>query len=215
MHTQLENISGMLVLPFPYIPKEISLGSFERHRDEIQEMHQEVRFCLWAMSVSLAVYMKLLYLVDISVRHEISDTVGKFLSEWTDGRGHRLSDALDTLIVSEFTKRSITPIPDMARLQREKHCESISSTVASYIRDIAVNLDNMRQGDVDSTFQSLFPHTVKFIGRCFFPRFSRVSLRLLDMLKQHYSSISTPCTDDSLCSTLSTASGDLCRDCVP
>lgn len=183
-YSKLENIAGLLVLPFPFIPEQISLDVFEPFREEIYEMHKEVRFCLWAMNVSLSVYMKLLYLVDISVRQEVSDVVGKFLSEWTKGRCQELSDALDALIIAEFTKRSITPIPDMARLQREKHCESISSTVASYIRDIAVNLDNMRHGDLDNTIELLFPHTKKFIGRCFFPRLAAISYRLLDMLKR-------------------------------
>lgn len=183
MHSRLESIAGLLVLPFPYIPKEISLDVFEAHREEILEMHQEVRYCLWAMNVSLLVYMKLLYLVDISVRQEISDTIGKFLSEWTKGRCQELTDALDVLIISEFTKRSITPIPDMEPLQRDGHCNCISSTVASYIRDIAVKLDNMRQNDLEHAIQLLFPHTEKFIGRCFFRRLASISIRLLEMLK--------------------------------
>jgi hypothetical protein len=183
MYAQLESIAGILVLPFPFIPKEIFLGAFEPYRDEMQELHGEVMYCLWAMNVSLAVYMKMLYLVDITVRQHVSDAVGQFLAKWEDGRCHALSDALDVLIISEFTKHAITPIPDLARLQREKHCDSISSTVASYIRDIAVNLHNMREADLDGTIEFLFPHTKKFIGRCFFPRLAKVSCRLLDMLK--------------------------------
>ena len=170
-------------MSFPFIPPEISLGSFEPYREEMQEMHAEVMYCLWAMNVSLAVYMNMLRLVDIGVRQEVSDVVGRFLADWKDGRSHSLSDALDVLIISEFTKRAISPVPDMAHLQRERHCESISSTVASYIRDIAVNLDNMRSNDLESTVEFLFPHTKKFIGRCFFPRLAMVSCRLLDILR--------------------------------
>ena len=197
MHSKLENMAGLLVLPFPYLPKEISLDTFEAYREEIFEMHKEVRYCLWAMNVSLSVYMKLLYLVDINVRQEVSDVIGKFLSDWTKGQCQELADALDVLIISEFTKRSITPIPDMENLQRDRHCDSISSTVASYIRDIAVNLDNMRQGDMDNTIQLLFPHTKKFIGRCFFPRLASISSRLLDMLKHSYNALDDSASKDS------------------
>lgn len=197
MHSKLENMAGLLVLPFPYLPKEISLDTFEAYREEIFEMHKEVRYCLWAMNVSLSVYMKLLRLVDISVRQEVSDIIGKFLSDWNKGQCQELTDALDVLIISEFTKRSITPIPDMEHLQRDRHCDSISSTVASYIRDIAVNLDNMRQGDLDNTIQLLFPHNKKFIGRCFFPRLASVSYRLLDMLKRSSEALDDSASRDS------------------
>lgn len=185
----MESIAGILILPFPILPTEIPLGYFEPYRKEISEMHSEVRYCLWAMNVSLSAYMELLCLVDISIRQEISDTIGTFLAEWKGGRTHTLSDSLDELIISQFTKHSITRIPDMAKIQKDKHCDSISSTVAAYIRDLAVNLDNMRQGDLDGAIQFLFPFTEKFIGRCFFPRLAVVASRLLDLIK------SGPCRD--------------------
>jgi hypothetical protein len=165
------------------LPKQISLGFFEPHRAEIEQLHAEVRFCLWAMNVSLSVYMKMLYLVDIRIRQEVSDTVGNFLADWKSGRSHELSDALDVLIISEFTKHSIREIPDMEKLQRNRECASISSTIVTYIRDIAVNLDNMRHGDLDSTIEILFPTTERFIGRCFFPRLACVASRLLDLIR--------------------------------
>lgn len=212
-HSRLESIVGVLTLPFPLLPKEISIGYFEPYRTEIAELHKEVRFCLWAMNVSLAVYMKLLCLVDINIRQEISDVVGNFLAGWKEGRTHALSDSLDVLIISEFTKRSITPIPDMALLQREKHCDSISSTVAAYIRDIAINLDNMRQNDLDGTIQSLFPFTEKFIGRCFFPRLAVVASRLLDLIKlDSCQALSCIDSDDSNSSILTDSTSSVLTD---
>ena len=150
---------------------------------ELTELHTEVQFCLWSMHISLAVYMKLLSLVDISVRQEVSDTIGQFLAGWRTGRGPALSDALDALIIKKFRKHSITDIPDMAKLQRIKECHSISSTVANYIKDIAVRLDSIRQSDLESTIDVLFPLTKLFIGRCFFPRLAAVASKLLDQIK--------------------------------
>ena len=183
IYSRLESISGVLVLQFPILPMEIHLGYFEPYRKEITEMHSEVRYCLWAMNVSLSVYMELLCLVDIDVRQDISDTVGNFLAGWKGGRTHALTDSLDELIISQFNLHSITRVPDMVRLQKEKHCNSISSTVAAYIRDLAINIDNMSQGDLDGAIQFLFPFSEKFIGRCFFPRLAMVASRLLDIIK--------------------------------
>ena len=169
IYSRLESISGVLVLQFPILPMEIHLGYFEPYRNEFTEMHSEGRYCLWAMIVSLSVYMELLCLVDIDVRQDISDTVGNFLAGWKGGRTHALTDSLDELIISQFNLHSITRVPDMVRLQKEKHCNSISSTVAAYIRDLAINIDNMSQGDLDGAIQFLFPFSEKFIGRCFSP----------------------------------------------
>lgn len=172
VETVLDNFVGLLVLPG--IPNCTS---------ELIELHTEVQFCLWSMHISLAVYMKLLSLVDISVRQAVSDTIGQFLAGWRTGRGQALSDALDALIIQEFRKHSITDIPDMAKLQRVKECHSISSTVANYIKEIAVKLDSIRQSDFESTIDVLFPLTKLFIGRCFFPRLAAVASKLLDLIK--------------------------------
>ena len=196
----LESIVGLLVLPLPLIPECMLLGSFVPCRAEIEELHAEVQYCLWSMHISLSVYMKLLYLVDISVRQEVSDVIGRFLADWGGGRGQALSDALDVLIISEFLKHSIVDIPDMESLQRNKYCASISSTVATYIKDIAIKLDAMRQGDVESTIDFLFPISKNFIGRCFFLRLAAVSSKLLELIKS-----SELDSDDSMSSTLTSS----------
>lgn len=207
VYSKLESITGVLILPFPILPAEISLGYFEPYRKEITEMHSEVRYCLWAMNVSLSAYMELLCLVDIDVRQDISDAIGNFLAGWKGGRTHALSDSLDELIITQFTNHSITRIPDMAKLQKEKHCDSISSTVAAYIRDLAVNIDNMSQGDLDGAIQFLFPFSEKFIGRCFFPRLAVVASKLLDIIK--LDSCKDPYSIDSNSSEESTFSDSL------
>lgn len=175
VEAELDSLVGLLVLPG--MPDSFS------PLDGIKELHTEVQFCLWSMHISLSVYMKLLSLVDISVRQEVSDAIGRFLSGWRGGRGPLLSDALDALIIAEYRKHSITDIPDMAKLQRIKECQSINSTVANYIKEIAVNLDSMRQNDLESTIDVLFPLTKNFIGRCFFPRLAVVASKLLDLIK--------------------------------
>jgi hypothetical protein len=183
--SMLDGFVGMLVIPWSLALKQVSTGPLApliASKTEIFELHQEVQFCLWAMNVSLSVYMKLLNLVDIKVRKEISNVVSRFLSEWKGVRDSNLSDALDQLIILEFNKYAITDIPDMERLQRDKDCQVLSSTIACYIKDIAVKLDTIRENDVGSTIEIIFPPTKDFIGRCFFSRLASVSARLLDLI---------------------------------
>ena len=194
----LDSLATLLVIPLQRIPKSWPLGTFDSCRAEIEQLHKEVNYCLWSMHISLSVYMKLLCLVDISVRQEISDAIGRFLADWRDERGPALSDALDALIISEFTRHSVVDIPDMKRLQRSKDCESISSTVAAYIKDIAMKLLTMREGDLESTIEILFPSSMNFIGRCFFIRLATVASKLLDLIKCYELD-----SADSLCSTRS------------
>ena len=178
---KLDDLIEFLVKPTPSV---IPLGEFEEHRAELGILNKEVRYCLWAMNISMGVYMKLLYLVDIDVRQDISDVVSGFLASWETEEGPALSDAMDVLIISEFTKHSIPMIPDMARLERNAHCVSIQSTVANYIKDLALKIDNMRHFDIDIIIALLFPLSEKFIGRCFFPRLAVVSTRLLELIKE-------------------------------
>jgi hypothetical protein len=169
----IDGIIGLLVLP---LSPQTTFS-----KDEI-ELHKEVQFCLWAMNISLSVYLKLLSMVDIKIRKDISDVVSKFLAEWKGAEG-LLSDALDVLIISEFTKRNLTDIPDMENLQRNQNCQMLSSTVACYIKDIAIQLDAMHHGDLDSAIGITFPPSGHFIGRCFFPRLAAVASRLLELTK--------------------------------
>lgn len=169
VEAELDRMVNLLVLP-------------PMPESRFRELHTEVQFCLWSMHISLSVYMKLLTLVDIGVRQGVSDVIGRFLAGWRGGRGPALSDALDALIIAEYQKHNLLDIPDMAKLQRIKECHSISSTVANYIKDIAVRLDSIRQSDLESTIDVLFPLTKHFIGRCFFPRLAVVASKLLDLL---------------------------------
>ena len=180
MQSKLEILLKFLV---KQMPEFTPLGEFEARRAELQELNKEVRYCLWAMNVSIGVYMKLLHLVDIEVRHLISDAIGYFLADWKGEKGAALSDAMDVLIISEFTKYSIPNIPDMALLERNEHCDSIQSTVENYIEGIALKLDNMRHMHIDTVIEVLFPSSDKFIGRCFFPRLAVVSCKLLEIIK--------------------------------
>ncbi len=186
LESMLDDAVELLVCPLPLIPSCIPLGFLSRYRQEMDKLHEEVHFCLWAMHVSLSVYMKLINVVDISVRQRISDVVGQFLAEWKGGKGHALSDALDALIISLFREHSLVDIPDMARLQRNKNsikdCAPIRSTVAAYIKDLAMKLSGGSTGSAD-TIEILFPSSDKFIGRCFFPRLAAVSYKLLDIIR--------------------------------
>lgn len=196
----LEHIVGVLVSPLPVLPDFVSLGFFGPFRAELKELHCEVQFCLWAMNTSLSVYMKLLSLVDISTRMEISNKVSQFLANWKGGKTAALSDTLDAFIISEFVKHSVTEIPDMERLQRDKDCHVLSSTVACYVKDIALNLNSVSQNDLESTIEIIFPPSKNFIGRCFFPRLAVVSSRLLELIN---SRLSLELSDDSTKSTVS------------
>jgi hypothetical protein len=199
----LDSIVTVLVIPFPMVPVSWPLGAFDPYRTEIEQLHKEVNFCLWSMHISLSVYMKLLYRVDINVRHEISNVVGRFLADWRDERGPALFDALDALIISEFVRYSLVDIPDMNRLQRSKDCETIRSTVAAYIKDIAMKLLVMREGDLESTIEVLFPSSSNFIGRCFFTRLAAVASTLLDLMNGFHGFEAELDSADSLCSTRS------------
>jgi hypothetical protein len=202
----LDSIVGLLVLPAPIFPDLMShesLVSLSPFREDIDKIHREVQFCLWAMNISLSVYMKLLNLVDISVRREISDNVSRYLAEWKEGRSDKLSDSLDALIISEFTKHSVTEIPDMERLQREQECRVLGSTVACYIKDIAIKFDSMRQGDMDATIEIIFPSSKNFIGRCFFPRLAAVAGTLLELINGSFEMSNIP-SESSQLSTNST-----------
>ena len=136
----LDSIVGGLVLPQPLDHKSIAHGFFAPFQDEIDKLHEEVRFCIWSMNIALSVYMQLLNFVDISVRMEISNLVSQRLSEWKGEINTTLSDRMNELIKSEFEKHSLTNIPDMEYLQRDKNSHILCSTVASYIKDIAIRL---------------------------------------------------------------------------
>ena len=205
MDAVLDQIVGMLVLPWPTAFKQIHSSPFISHVKEILELHSEVHFCMWAMNLSLSVYMKLLNFVDIKIRKEISNIVSRFLSEWKGARDTQLADALDELIISEFRKHAIADIPDMERLQQDKDYQMLSSTVASYVKDIAMNLDSARQNDVDSTIDMIFPPSKDFIGRCFFPRLASVSSKLLDLIRGSLQQLDdSEASNDSTKSSLST-----------
>ncbi len=180
----LDTFAGLLVLPSSLLPKFMSQESMSPFRGAIEELHKEVQFCMWAMNISLSVYMKLLTLVDISIRREISDTISQYLAEWKGEQDTVLFDSLDELIISEFTKHSVTEIPDMELLQRSQESQVLSSTVACYIKDIALNLDSMRQSNLEETIEIIFPSSKNFIGRCFFPRLATVSAKLLELINQ-------------------------------
>ena len=177
--TALDRLVEMLVLPLH--PSLRYDGAFFPYGRDIEELHIEVQFCLWSMFMSLAVYLELLNLAEIGIRQKISDVVGQFLASWRDGKGPALSDALDELIISQYKKNGIKDIPDMARLQRIKDCAPISSTVATYIKDLTMKLD--KTGSVESTIELLFPVSRNFIGRCFFDRLAVVSSKLLQVLR--------------------------------
>jgi hypothetical protein len=186
----IEKIVGILTLPLHILPKAVSLDEFSSHRGKIEELHQEVHYCIWSMNLALTVYMRLLTLVEIDVRRCVSDTVSQFLADWRGGKSLALVDALDTLVISEFTKRNITPVPDMAQVQKDcnKNWALISSTVASYIKDIAIRLNNARHCDLDSAIDIIFPASKNFIGRCFFNRLAVVSSELLNLVQLQESS---------------------------
>lgn len=183
MDASLDRIIGILVLSWPAAFKQIHSSPFASHVNELLELHSEVHFCLWAMNLSLSVYIKLLNLVDIQVRKEISGDISRFLSEWKGARDTQLSDKLDELIISKFRQHALTQIPDMERLQQDKDCHMLSSTVETYIKDIAVKLDSRFNDDVESTIEMIFPSSKDFIGRHFFPRLASVSARLLELIK--------------------------------
>ena len=183
MESVLDSMVEILVLPQQSAIRHVSSGPFASFQKEIFELHTEVQYCLWAMNVSLSVYMNLLNLVDIKIRQEISGTISKFLSEWKGLRDHRLSDALDQLIVNEFRNHNILEIPDTERIQQDKGCQLLSSTVVSYIKDIATKLDSSSGNDLNSTLDIVFPPSKNFLGRFFFPRLASVSYKILELIK--------------------------------
>jgi hypothetical protein len=195
----LDRLIDLLVIPLP--PNLKCEGSFFPYGRAFEELYTEVQFCLWSMHMALSVHMELISSVDISVRLKISDTVAQFLADWRGGRGHALSDALDELIIRQFRDNDIVEIPDMARLQRIKDCAPISSTVASYIKDLTMRLDKS-EASAESTIEMLFPVSDKFIGRCFFPRLAAVSYKLLELVRLDLESTDSV---DSLCSTLTSS----------
>lgn len=179
----LDKIVEILVLPHQSASRQISLSPFSRFQKEMTDLHMEVQFCLWAMNVSLSVYMRLLSLVDIRIRQEISGVVSKFLSEWKGSRDQQLSKALDDLIVNEFKNHNILEIPDTELIQQDKGCQLLCSTVESYIKDIAIKLDSSNGNDLDSTIDIVFPPSKNFIGRFFFPRLALVSYKIMELIK--------------------------------
>jgi hypothetical protein len=186
----IEKVVGVLILPIHYLPKAVSLDQFAPQRSKIEKLHQEVHYCIWSMSIALLVYVRLLNLVDMDIRRDVSDKVSQFLADWKGGKSHALIDALDALVISEFTKRGITPVPDMVRLQKDHQTNwaLLSSTVASYLKDIAVRLSNARHCDIDSAIDIIFPSSKNFIGRCFFHRLAVVASELLDLVQVQESS---------------------------
>ena len=203
MEAILDSIVGGLVLPQPLDHKSLSCGLFFPFQESVDKLHKEVQFCIWSMNIALSVYMQLLNLVDISVRMEISNVISQYLSEWRGDRDPSLFDSLDKLIKSEFMKHALTDIPDMDHLKRNKNSHILCSTVACYIKDIAINLDAVNQCDIESTIDVIFPPSKNFIGRCFFPRLASVSSELLELIK---SSVYSECelSSDSMNSTNST-----------
>lgn len=181
----LDRFVGILVLPHQSAIRQISLKTFASFQKEFLDLHTEVQFCLWAMNVSLTVYMGLLNLVDIDVRQEISKVVSKFLSEWKGPRNGQLTHALDELIVNEFRNYNILEIPDTELIQQDKGSQLLSSTVESYIKDIAIKLSYSCENDLDSTIDIVFPPSKNFIGRYFFPRLASVSYKLLELIKHN------------------------------
>lgn len=210
----LDSIVGGLVLPQPLDHKSISHGFFVKFQDEIDLLHKEVQFCIWSMNIALSVYMQLLNFVDISVRMEISNVVSQRLSEWKGAIDTTLTNILDELIISEFKKHALTDIPNMEHLQRNTNSHILCSTVACYIKDIAIKLYAMHQCDIESTIEVIFPPSKNFIGRCFFPRLASVSSKLLELIK---SSESEPSSNslDSINSTLFSGSAENSTSDIP
>lgn len=185
LENDLERVVNILVLPMHFIPDVVFLGPFTVHRAEIETLHKEVQYCIWSIDVTVSVYMKLLNLVDIKIRNEISDNVSHFLAEWKGGKGQALYDALDSVVIAQFCKHSVTKLPDMKRLQCGSGNQHVfNSTVANYIRDIALRMHSMRQMDIDATIDNVFPLTKSFVGRRFFPRLAAVAFRLLELVRQ-------------------------------
>jgi hypothetical protein len=182
----MDKMIAILVLPRSSAIRQISSSPFASSQKDLFDLHAEVEYCRWSMNVSLSVYMKMLYLVDIGIRQEISGNVSKFLAEWNGTRDHQLSAALDELIIFEFKRHEILEIPDTELIQADKGCQLLNSTIESYIKDIAIKLDSSSGSDLDTTIDVVFPPSNNFIGRYFFPRLATVSYKLLELIKRNY-----------------------------
>lgn len=152
--------------------------------EDIIRLYTEVQYCLWAINVSLSVYMHLLNTVDMRTRQMMSESVSRFLSEWKSGQCEELHITLNDFIQREFRTYDIPTLPTTDHLYKENNTKLLESTVENYIGDITNRLCSVDENDMDTAINIVFPPSKNFIGRYFFPRLGIISQSLINIFKQ-------------------------------